>query len=538
MASKSTKTRQFNERGKEKDVRTSNITATKAVTDAVRTSLGPRGMDKMIVSPTGEVVITNDGATILKKMEVLHPAAKMLVELSKSQDIEAGDGTTSVVVLAGSLLAHAQKLLQKGIHPTIVSETFLKCAVKACQILEASAIPVSIADRDQLLQSAITSLNSKVVSQYSGALAPLAVDAVLKVIRNNKDADNVDLRNIRVVSKLGGTIDDTELVDGIIFNQKIVGNANGPNRMENAKIALIQFQLSAPKPSMDSTTTVSNFAAMDRILREEKNYILKQCKQIKATGCNVLLIQKSILRDAVTDLALHFLSQLHILVVRDIERDEVEFISKTLSLSPISSIESFTASKLGTAALVSQTSTPDGPILKITGLKENKDVNSPQTVSILIRGSNKLVLDEADRSLHDAFCVVRSLIKKKYMIGGGGSAEMEVSVGLERWIKEGGVGASGERELCVRGYAEALEVIPATLAENGGMNTVEILTELRRRHAKGEKGAGVNVRKGGVVESMSGEGVVQPLLVSTSAITLATETVAMLLKIDDIVIVK
>ena len=306
--------------------------------------------------------------------------------------------------------------------------------------------------------------------------------------------------------------------------------------MENAKIGLIQFQLSAPKTSMDTSTTVSNFAAMDRILREEKNYILKQCKQIKATGCNVLLIQKSILRDAVTDLALHFLSQLHILVVRDIERDEVEFIAKTLNLSPISSIESFTVAKLGTAALVSQTSTPDGPILKITGLKVGTAA-APQTVSILIRGSNKLVLDEADRSLHDAFCVIRSLIKKKYMIGGGGSAEMAVSVGLSEWAKSKEVGG-GEREWCVRGFAEALEVIPGTLAENGGMSSVEILTELRSRHNKGETSAGVNVRKGGIAKDMREEGVVQPLLVSTSAITLATETVAMLLKIDDIVIVK
>jgi len=519
--------RQFSEKGKEKDVRNSNLVAAKAVTDAVRTSLGPRGMDKMITSPTNEVIITNDGATILKKMEVLHPAAKMLVELAKSQDIEAGDGTTTVVVIAGALLSASQKLLAKGIHPTTISESFLKASQKAEEILLHMSTPVELSDRESLLKSAVTALNSKVVSQYSNLLAPLAVDAVSRVI-DPKTAINVDLRDIRVVSRLGGTIDDTELVDGIVFTQKIVGNAGGPSKVKDAKIGLIQFQLSSPKTNMDSATIIQDYAAIDRILRDERNHVLGQCKAIKKTGCNVLLIQKSILRDAVNDLSLHYLAKLSILVVKDIERDDIEFITKTLGCQPIASIEGFTKEKLGSAGLVEDISTSDGKVVKITGVP-----NPGKTVSILIRGSNKLMIDEAERSFHDALCVIRSLVKKKFLIAGGGAPEIEVSLQLSNHAKT----LLGNESLCVRAYAEALEIIPYTLAENAGLHPIAIVTDLRNRHTKNEKNTGINVRKG-IISNILEENVVQPLLVSTSAITLATETVAMLLKIDDIVVVK
>ena len=270
---------------------------------------------------------TNDGNTMLKDMAVMHPAAKMLVDLSAAQDVEAGDGTTSVVVIAGSLLGAADRLLAKGIHPTVISESFQRAAAAAVQTLEDMSHPISLSDRATLLQAASTSLSSKIVSQHSNLLGPMAVDAVLKTI-DQKTADNVDLKNIRIVKKVGGTIEDSEMIDGLVLNQPVVKSGGGPARMEKAKIALIQFQLSPPKPDMENQIVVNDYRQMDKILKEERTYLLNMVKKIKKAKCNVLLIQKSILRDAVNDLSLHFLAKLNILAVKDIERDEVEFICK------------------------------------------------------------------------------------------------------------------------------------------------------------------------------------------------------------------
>jgi len=510
---------------KAKDVRTSNIIAAKGVAEAVRTSLGPRGMDKMIIAPNNEVVITNDGATILKQLEVNHPCAKMLVDLSHAQDVEAGDGTTTVTVLAGAFLGAVQGLLGRGIHPSTIAEAFLEGATKAEEIMQTMSKPVELNDREALLNSSNTSLCSKVVSQNTATLSPIAVDAVLKVIDPLKDT-NVDLRNIRLVKKLGGTIEETELVNGLVFTQKVAHGAGGPTRVANAKIGLIQFCISPPKTNIDSNIVISDYQQMDRILREERQYILDICKKIQKTGCNVLLIQKSILRDAVTDLSLHYLAKLKIMVIRDIEREDIEFISKTLKCTPIASVESMDAEKLGTAELVEEVATGDGKIVKVTG------VPSKSTVSVLVRGSNKLILDEAERSLHDSLCVIRCLVKKRFLIAGGGAPEIELSLQIGKWAKT----LSGLRSICMSAFAEAFEVIPYTLAENAGLNPIAIVTELRNRHANGEVNAGINVRKGQITNILE-ENVVQPLLVSTSAVRLATETVAMILKIDDIIAV-
>ena len=320
--------RKPNDRAQEKGVRESNIVAAKAVAEAVRTSLGPRGMDKMICAPGGDVTITNDGATILKKMEVAHPTAKMLVDLSRSQDVEAGDGTTTVTVIAGALLGAAEKLLKMGIHPTVISESFLLAANKSEEVLRNMSVPVDLNDRESLIKAASTSLNSKVISNNASLLAPLAVDAMLSVI-DPSTATNVDLRDISVCKKLGGTIDDTEIVNGLVFTKKAAHAAGGPTRVTNAKIGLIQFCLSAPKTDIEQNVIVSDYSQMDRILKEERKYILDLCKKIQKSGCNVLLIQKSILRDAVNDLSLHFLAKMKIMVIKDVERDDVEFICKT-----------------------------------------------------------------------------------------------------------------------------------------------------------------------------------------------------------------
>jgi len=517
----------FKDREKPVQVRASNITAAKGVADAIRTSLGPKGMDKMIKASDGSVTITNDGATILKQIQVLHPVAKMLVELSKAQDIEAGDGTTSVVVIAGSLLSSAQKLLEKGIHPTIISESFQKAARKCVELLTAMAKPIDLNDRETLMKSATTSLSSKVVSQYSSLLAPICVDSVIKIIDPAID-NNVDLRDINIVTKLGGTIEDTEMVDGLVLDHRISHFAEGVGRIDKAKIGLIQFCISPPKTDMENNVIVSDYTQMDRVLREERQYILNICKQIKKSGCNVVLLQKSILRDAINDMGLHFLGKMKIMVVRDIERNEVDFICKTLNCRPIASVDHLNAEMLGSADLVEEFSTGAAKVVKVTGIQ-----NPGNTVSILCRGSNQLVIAEAERSIHDALCVIRCLVKKRALIAGGGAPEIELSIKLMEYAKS----LTGKEAACFKGFAEALEIIPYTLAENAGLSPISVVTELRNRHVKGETYAGINVRKGSVSNILD-ENVLQPLLVSTSAISLAAETVRSILKIDDITMIR
>ncbi|VDK43639.1 unnamed protein product [Anisakis simplex] len=514
----------FKDKGKPEGVRSSNIVAAKAVANAVRTSLGPKGMDKMIETDNGEVTITNDGATILNKMSVVHPTAKMLVELSKAQDVEAGDGTTTVVVMAGALLDAAEKLLNKGIHPTQISESFQRAASEAEKILEAMAMPVDVNDDEELIKIATTSLSSKVVSQHSWLLAPMAVKAIQKVVDLEKEF-NVDLRMIKVVKKLGETVEESRLVEGALIDQKSMGRG-GPTRVEKAQIGLIQFQLSPPKTDMENQVIITDYSQMDRALREERTYILDLCKQIKKAGCNVLLIQKSILRDAVNEMALHFLAKMKIMVVKDIERDDIEFYSRILGCRPVASVDHFTAEALGSADLVQEIPTGgDGRVIEVTGVQ-----NPGHAVSILLRGSNKLVLDEAERSLHDALCVLRCLVKKRLLISGGGAPEMEVAVQLRNLAQS----KLGAEQYCWKGFADAMELIPYTLAENAGLSPIKTVTELRNQHANGHKNFGVNVRKGNVTDIRE-ENVIQPLLVTASAIKQSAECVRSILKIDDIV---
>lgn len=472
---------------KEKDIRTNNITAAIAVADVVRTSLGPRGMDKMIEDSHGEVFITNDGATILKRMQVVHPTGKMLVEMSKAQDIEAGDGTTTVAVLAGSFLTAAQQLLAKGIHPSSISDGFQIAVDKAIQLVSEVSVPIELTDRANLIENAKTSLASKVVAQNADLLAPIAVDAVLKVMDPSKPGV-VDLRDIKIVKKLGGTIEDTTLFEGLLLgDNKASHTANGPSRVENAKIGLIQFCISPPKTDMDQSVVVSNDAAMDRVIAQEKKYIIKLVKRIAEAGCNVLLIQKSILRDAVTDIALHFLAKKGIMVVKDVEREDVEFICKSIGTIPVAHIDQFTPEKLAEAKVCEEASMGGNKkMIKITGAKVQS-----KTLCILIRSSNQLLLDEADRSIHDALCVVRSLVKRPSIVAGGSAVEIELSQKLSLFALE----QPGINSYIISAYAQAFEIIPYTLAENAGLSPINVVTELKNRHAKGEKFLGLDIKK-------------------------------------------
>lgn len=514
----------FKDKEKPQEVRRSNILAARAVSDAIRTSLGPKGMDKMIKTKSGEIIISNDGATILKHMAVLHPAARMLVDVSAAQDIEAGDGTTSVAILTGSLLGAAERLLNKGIHPTLIAESFQRAAARTSEVYLDMSHKITLDDREILIKAASTSLSSKIVSQHSSTLSPLAVDSVLKVI--NAEKNNVDLNDIRLIKKVGGTIEDTDLVNGVVLTQNVLKSAGGPTRMEKARIGLVQFQLSPPKPDMENNVVVNDYRQMDKILKEERAYLLNICKKIKKAKCNVLLIQKSILRDAVNELALHFLAKLNILVIKDIERDEIEFLAKSTGCKPIADIDSFTEDRLGSAELIEETESSGSKIVKITGVNSK---NVKPTVSVVVRGANLLVLDETERSIHDALCVIRCLVKEKALIAGGGAPEIEASRVL---FKESNK-LSGVEQFVYQEFSQALEVIPTTLAENAGLNSINVVTDLRNRHENGEQNAGISVRRSGATNTFN-EHVLQPVLVSTSAITLASECVKSILRIDDI----
>lgn len=431
--------------------------------------------------------------------------------------------------MAGALLKACTELMAKGLHPTAISDGFQVAHTKAMEVVDDMSIPVDLSDRDSLIQNAITSLSSKVVSHHSDLLAPMAVDAVLKII-DPLTATNADLRNIHVSRKLGGTIDESELVDGLCFVDKKASHlAGGPTRCENAKIGLIQFPISAPKSDMESNVVVGNDQAMDRIIKEERQYILGIIKKIIASGANVLLLQKSVLREAISDLALHFLAKKKIMVVKDIDRNDIDFISKTIGATPVAHIDSLTSEKLGHAGLVEEVSAGGAAkIVKVTGCP-----NQGKTVSILLRGSNQLVLDEAARSLHDALCVVRALVKKRSLVYGGACVEMEVAHQLQKHSRE----IFGNNSYVCKAYGEALELIPYTLAENAGLDPILFVTELRNRHTDGMKFAGLNIRKSTIM-NMEDTEVVQPSLVSASALTLATECVRMILKIDDIVMTR
>ena len=508
------------------DVRMSCIVAGKSVSDAVRSSLGPRGMDKLIQKKDGEVLITNDGATILQNMGVSHPAAKLMVSMSQAQDVAAGDGTTSVVVFAGAFLSACKNLLERRLHPSLISDALKVATDEALKILHAMKIPFATGDvfteeeREILIDSAKTSLSSKLASQWSDTLAPLAVDAVLRV----HDKNHVDLRDIKVVQRVGGVIDESELIDGIVFPHRIQRSGNDSRVIKDAKIAMIQFQLSPPKTDMESQVILNDYAQMDRVQREQRKYILQIVNAISKTGANVILLQKSILRDAISDTALHFLQKKGILVVKDIDRTEVDFVCRTIGCQPIASVEGLSAEKLGYAEKVEEVSTSGGAIVKITGLKQVS-----KTVTVLLRGSNELIIAEAERSLHDALCVIRSLVYERALLAGGGAPEVELAVKLAKRADEIG----GEIGFCVRAFADSLDIIPYTLAENAGLNPLEIVTQLREAHTKGFKNYGVSVTVNGPSD-MTEEQVLQPFLVTKSALTFASETVRMILKVDDI----
>lgn len=518
----------LNRREKQSDVRMGNIQAAKTIADIMRTSLGPKGMDKMMQTSKGHTLITNDGATILDNLSVVHPTAKLLVETSKAQDVEAGDGTTSVVILAGALLKAAERLLNKGIHPTMISDGYAVALKEALRVLNSVSKKVDLNNQEDLEMCVKTALSSKVVSQNSTHLAPLSIKAV-RTICDLQTATNVDLRDIRIVKKMGGVIDDIELINGLVFaDNKPARSAGGPTKVENPKIAMLQFCIAKPKTDMDNNIYINDYSQIDRLLKEERKYILKMVKKIVASGANVLLVQKSILRESVSDLALHYLAKKKIMVVKNIERNDVEHICKTINCVPIAHIDQLIPQKLGTAKIAEDHTLSDGAHIFRVLLESTA---KPPTVTMLLRGSNNLVLDEAERSIHDGLCVVRSLIKNKAIIPGGGAIEIEIWRALEDYAN---TIKNGPLSMVVREFAEALEVIPFTLSENCGINPMKTVTKLRNKHKNGFVNSGLKAKTGKLVDNCLEHKIMQPALVTISALTLSTEVTRMILKIDDI----
>jgi T-complex protein 1 subunit delta len=516
----------FKDKEKPQAVRTANITAARAVADAIRTSLGPRGMDKMIQTGKGETIITNDGNTMLKDMSVMHPAAKMLVDLANAQDIEAGDGTTSVVVICGSLLGAAERLLAKGLHPTIISESFQRAAAEAVKTLQEMSVPINLADRATLLKAASTSLSSKIVSQEP-KLAPMAVDAVMRSINPN-NAQNVDLRNIRILKRPGGVIDDSEMVEGLVLNQQVIKSAGGPTRIEKAKIGLIQFQLSPPKPDMENQIVVNDYRQMDKILKEERTYLLNM---VNAMSC---LFKKAFSAMPSTIFPCTF------------STNSASCVSKISSVTKSSSSANPQGANLLPTSIPSLKTRWAPPIWsrkRAALARASSALQASSTVTLTLRALSLLLHVVPTRSfstrlsaVYTTLCVIRCLVKKRALLPGGGAPEMSVSTHLSQVATT----AAYPDSICWKAFADALEVVPVTLAENAGLNSIKVVTELRARHAKGETNVGVSIKRGGVGvmgaegKDATGEGVMQPLLVSTSAIELASETVKMILRIDDI----
>lgn len=505
---------------KQADVRVSNIQAAKGIFDLIRTSLGPRGLDKMVTTPKGDVLITNDGATIMKQLEARHPAARMLIELSQSQDIEAGDGTTTVVVLAGRLLSNCLDLFKLGIHPTAISEAYQAACDEAVKVVMSIARPIDLKNREELINICKTTLSSKVITNHSAHLAPLILDSVLRV----SEHDNVDLSRIHVIKRLGGTVDESMLTTGLAFARR---PTEGPGFCEKVKLGIARFCISPPKTDMEANLIVHDSDAIDRLLEQERKLTAKMCKKIASAGCNVLLLQKSIMREAVSDMALHFLKKLKVTVIDDIEREEIEFIATTTGATPVATIDEFTSDKLGS---MGELTVVDG----VTYISRDpaNEAENVKTCTIIVRGANKLILDEAVRSVHDGLCAVRCLVKKGFIIPGGAAVETEIARCLyERSHSQTGVG-----QYCMRAFADAFEIIPLTLAENAGLSPITTLTELRRVHKEGGTTYGLDITRGGEISEMFSLNIIQPALVTISAITLATETTRMLLKIDDIVL--
>ena len=447
---------------KGKEAQKNNFTAAKTVAEIVRTSLGPRGMDKMLVDSLGDVTITNDGATILKEIDVQHPAAKMMVEISKATDNEVGDGTTSVVVLAGALIERAEELINKNVHPTVIVDGYRKTAFRSIEILNSIAMKVDDQNKDQLVKVAKTSMQTKLVSKDSLDLANMVVTACKQVSETRNETTKVDLDDIKVEKKAGGSIKDTKLIKGIVLDKEVV-HGGMPKRIENAKIALINSALEIEKTEFDAKLNISSPDQMKRFLDEENVMLKSMVNKVTSAGANVVICQKGI-----DDIAQHYLAKAGVLTVRRVKESDMTKLSRATGARVINNLDDMTSKDLGNADLVEERKVESDKWVFIEGCQ------NPKAVTILIRGGSQRVVDEADRSVHDALMVTKDVLEKPLIVAGGGSPEAYVSNKLKEWTTT----LTGREQLAAEKFAEALETIPITLAENAGMDTIDTMTEL------------------------------------------------------------
>ncbi len=505
---------------KGKDAQKNNITAAKLVAELVKTSLGPRGLDKMLVDSLGDVTITNDGATILKEIDAQHPAAKMMVEISKTIDTEVGDGTTSSVVFAGALLEKAEKLLEKDVHSTVIIDGYEAASAKALELLAELAKVIKPDDRESLIKIAKTSMQSKLVSEDSVPLSKLVVDAILKIVEIDGDKHSVDLDNLKVEKKAGGSIDDTSLVNGIVLDKEIV-HSGMPTKIEKARIALVNAALEVEKTEMSAEIRISDPTQMQQFLEEENKMLKSMVDKLHSIGANVLICQKGI-----DDIAQHYLSKHGILSVRRVKESDMTKLAKATSGRISTNLDDISANDLGSAETVQQKKVESDKWVFIEGCK------NPRSVTVLIRGGSQRVVDEVDRSLHDALMVVKDVVEKPSIVAGGGSPEAYLSTELNEWAGS----YDGREQLAMKQYAEALEAIPLTIAENAGMDPIDTIIALRANQSSGKPTMGINAKEGKIGNMFSLD-IVEPLAVKEQIIKSATEAACMILRIDDVIAV-
>ena len=498
-----------------RDAQGMNITAAKAVASAVRTTLGPKGMDKMLVDTIGDVVITNDGVTILKEMDIEHPAAKMMVEIAKTQDDEVGDGTTSAVVIAGELLKRAEDLLEQDVHPTVIAQGYRQAAEKAQEILQSIAVTIKATDSAMLRKIAETAMTGKGAEASKEKLCELVVRAVMMVA----DEDGtVDKDNIKVEKKVGGSIENSEIVEGVLVDKERLHPAM-PKKVKDAKLLLLNAAVEFKKTEVDAEINITSPDQLQAFLDEEERMIKNIVDKIVDSGANVLFCQKGI-----DDIAQHYLAKAGIFAVRRVKKSDMEKLARATGGSLISSIDAISSEELGYAGLVEEKKVSGEEMIFVVECK------NPKAVSLIVRGGTEHVVDEIERAVEDALRVVGVVFEDKKLVAGGGSPEIELSLRLREYAASVG----GRAQLAIEAFAVALEIIPRTLAENAGLDPIDMLVELRAAHEKGKKTVGLNVFEG-KAEDMLKAGVVEPLRVKTQAISSAAEAAVMILRIDDVI---
>lgn len=502
-----------------RDAQRMNIMAARIIAEAIRTTLGPRGMDKMLVDNLGDVIITNDGVTILDEMDVEHPAAKMMVEIAKAQEDEVGDGTTTAVMLAGELLKKAEEMLEQDIHATVIAMGYRKAAEKAQEILNGMAIKVSKDDGGMLKQIAMTSMSSKGSEMHGGGLAELCVQAVKQIVEEENGKLVADIDNIKVEKKSGGSSADSQLIKGIIIDKEVV-HPGMPKRAENPKIALLNCALEVKETETDAEIRITDPEQLKAFLEEEERMLREMVERIKETGANVVFCQKGI-----DDVAQHFLAKSGILAARRIKESDMEKLARATGGKVVTNLKDLTGDDLGHAALVEERKVAGDEMIFVEGCKD------PKAVSLLVRGGTEHVVDEVERAVHDGICVISAAIEDGKIVAGGGAPEIEVA----RQLREYAETVGGREALAINAFADAVEIVPRTLAENAGLDPIDILVQLRAEHGKpGGKDIGVDVISGKVTNTLK-LGIVEPLRVKTQAIKSAGEAAEMILRIDDVI---